>query len=53
MKDLVSKETVEPCRWEVKRENLVSNKLARLKFPPSRDNEADVSSVRPSSSLSD
>ena len=33
--------------------NLVSNELMSVKFPPRRDNEAGVSSVRPSSSLSD
>ena len=37
----------------VKHENLVPNNLTRVKFPPWKDMEADVSSVRPSSSLSD
>ena len=34
---------------ELKHENLVSNKLIKVKFLPSRDNKADLSSVSPSS----
>ena len=34
-------------------ENLLSKRLASVKFSPWRDNEADVSSIRPSSPLSD
>ena len=33
--------------------NLIQNKLIRVKFPPLKDNEAGVSSVSRSSSLSD
>ena len=42
-------------RWAIymKHWNLVSNKLLRIKSTPWRDSEADVSSVSPSSSVSD
>mgnify|MGYP007094268251 CR=1 FL=1 len=48
------KEIVEPrVAGELKHENLVLNELMRVKLPRWRDNEAVVSSVRPSSSLAD
>jgi len=39
--------------FAVELENLVSNKLIMIKFPAQKASEADVSSVRPSSSLAD
>ena len=36
-----------PCQWGlVKHENMISNKLLRVKFLPLKDNEADDVSVR-------
>ena len=35
--------TAVSCRWGTKDENLVPNKLIRVKFPPHRDNEVYIS----------
>ena len=41
--------TAVSCRWGVKNENLIPNKLIRVTFSPHRDNEADISKDSPSS----
>ena len=49
MKSLVSKESMMPCRLGRETRKLGIKKVGRVKFPPGRDCEADVSSVSPSS----
>ena len=49
MKSLVSKESMMPCRLGRETRKLGIKKVDRVKFPPGRDCEADVSSVSPSS----
>ena len=50
---LVSKETAVPVSLGSETYKFDANKLIRFKIPPWRDNEADVTIVSPSSSLSD